>query len=123
MKAETKTDARPAMSLSFASMLTFLDTFAVGVVNPVYPTIVQADVLGATLYAALIATANGGALLAATAFGALSDWRGRRVAIIAACFTTLIGYTCYAFGMLCGDQRPMLRPRKRRRQQNNGRRR
>ena len=88
---------RPTLSL-LTTLLIFFDTFAVGLVNPIYPLLVQSDRLGATLYSALISVANGGALLAGTAFGHLSDLHGRQVAIIASCTTTLLGFACYAAG-------------------------
>ena len=90
---------RPTLSL-LTTLLIFFDTFAVGLVNPIYPLLVQSDRLGATLYSALISVANGGALLAGTAFGHLSDLHGRQVAIIASCATTLLGFACYAAGTI-----------------------
>ena len=39
--------------MALVSTLTFLDTFVVGLINPIYPTLVQNALLGATLYAAV----------------------------------------------------------------------
>ena len=82
--------------LAFA--ITFLDTFTVGLVSPIYPQLVQGDVLGATLFAVLQSTANAAALVASTLFGRLSDVHGRRAALIACTLCTLIGYVCYIAG-------------------------
>ena len=77
--------------------------------SQVHPTLVRSDVVGGTLYAWLIALANGGAFLAATSFGALSDRRGRPAAILGVCVTTLIGLVFYALGLAFSmEQAPLL---------------
>ena len=91
--------APPALGMAdLAFAITFLDTFTVGLVSPIYPQLVQGDVLGATLFAVLQSTANAAALVASTLFGRLSDVHGRRAALIACTLCTLIGYVCYIAG-------------------------
>ena len=91
------------------SVITFLDTFSVGLVNPIYPTLVQSQLLGATLYASILSFANAGGFACATLFGRLSDVRGRRAAIIASVCTTFCGFAFYAIGLACEDFSPMAR--------------
>ena len=94
------------MQQKLICVLVFIDTFAVGLVNPIYTLLVQSTLIGATQYAALISLANFMALLAATGFGRLSDVHGRRAAIIASSACTLVGYSCYAIGLACGTAYP-----------------
>ena len=89
--------------LVLASAITFCDTFAIGLVNPIYTVLVQSEVLGATRFAALQSTANAASLAASTVFGRLSDVHGRRAAIIASAGCTLVGYICYVLGFFCNQ--------------------
>ena len=78
--------------------VTFVDTFAVGIVNPIYPQLVQSGTIGATAYATIMAAANAASLASSTAYGRLSDVYGRRTAIIASTLTATLGYACYIVG-------------------------
>ena len=60
--------------------ISFLDTFAVGLLNPVLPQLLRADVIGPTLYSSLTSVSNAVALLAAVMMGRLSDVYGRKIA-------------------------------------------
>ena len=83
------------------SIITFLDTFAVGVVNAIYPTLVQSKLLGATLFACIMSAANAAALIGSTYYGRLSDVNGRRTAILASLCTTFFGFALYVAGFAC----------------------
>ena len=90
--------ARINPTLLLGVFITFFDTFTVGLVNPVYPQLVQGDVVGATAFAIILSSANAASLAASTAFGRLSDVHGRKVAIVACTVCTMCGYVCYAVG-------------------------
>ena len=81
--------------------ITFSDTFMIGLVNPIYPALVQSHLLGGTLYALIMSTANGAALVGATLYGRFSDTHGRRSAILACVATTWTGFMLYALGLAC----------------------
>ncbi|EOD11714.1 hypothetical protein EMIHUDRAFT_124640, partial [Emiliania huxleyi CCMP1516] len=95
--------------LLLTTCLTFVDTFTVGLVNPVYPQLVQSKVIGATSYAMIMSAANAAALAGSTLFGRLSDLHGRRVAIIASTCTASLGYLCYFVGFACEGHSDVLR--------------
>ena len=90
-------------------VLTFLDTFAVGLVNPIYPELVQSDLLGATAFALIMSLANGAALIGSTIYGRISDVRGRRTAILASTATTMLGFALYIVGFAMHGTFPVLR--------------
>ena len=92
-----------------AYLLTFFDTLTVGMVNPIYPMLVQSEQLGPTLFAALQSMASFGGFVAATYFGRLSDIYGRRMAIVAACVTTFAGWILYALGFAADGFNPNAR--------------
>ena len=96
-------------TLLLAIGICFLDTFAIGLVNPIYPQLVQSDRLGATLFAALQSVSNAAALCASTIFGRLSDVHGRRSAVVCSTLTTFTGYALYQFGYSFGHGRPSVR--------------
>ena len=81
--------------------LTFLDTFVVGLVNPIYPQLVQSERIGATAFALIMSVANGAALASSTFFGRLSDLSGRKTAVVASVKTTAIGFALYVVGYAC----------------------
>ena len=89
--------------------ITFADTFMLGLLNPIYPMLVQSDRIGATAFASIMSVGNAGALVASPAFGRLSDIHGRRVAVVAASSTTLAGFALYAAGLACDGASPASR--------------
>ena len=109
VKAATTPKTDPTSLMRLVTVLTFLDTFVVGLVNPIYPTLVQNATLGATLYAGVKSSANGAALLAGTFFGRLSDVKGRRAAIVASTLVSFLGYLCYTLGYFCEGFYPTAR--------------
>ena len=90
-------------------ILTFLDTFTVGLVNPIYPQLVQSKLLGATTFALIMSLANGAALVGSTLYGRISDVSGRRTAILASSATTMLGFALYVIGFACHETFPTLR--------------
>ena len=91
------------------ALITFFDTFIIGLVNPIYPKLVQSELLGATLFACILSAANAAGFLCSTLFGRLSDLRGRRTAIIASTATTCAGFFLYAIGLACEGRSPTAR--------------
>lgn len=82
-------------------IITFLDTFAVGLVNPIYPLLVKSDLLGATLFALIMSASNAAALMGSTIYGRIADVHGRRLAVIASACTTCLGFILYVVGFAC----------------------
>ena len=100
----------PEASLQLlVTFITFIDTFTVGLTNPIYPILVQSGVIGATAYALIMSAANAAALGGSTIFGRLSDVHGRRTAIVASTCVTFIGFVCYAVGFACEGRHALLR--------------
>lgn len=100
-EAEAPPAPTPAQLQSVVSFLTFVDTFTVGLTNPIYPILVQSDIIGATAYAGIMSAANAAALGGSTIFGRLSDVHGRRAAIMASTSVTFLGFACYVIGFAC----------------------
>ena len=101
--AAAMSDAAPARLVQTSIIafyaIAFIDTFAVGLCNPVMPNILRSDVIGATMYSAITSVSNGAALFAAVLMGRVSDVHGRKVAIFIAASCSFAGYACYWPGL------------------------
>ena len=94
---------------ALTSAVTYLDTFCIGLLNPLMPTLLRSDLIGARMYSMLVSASNAAALVAGTSFGRLSDVLGRRAAIFASVLCSLFGYVCFALACASDNVYPRAR--------------
>ena len=90
-----------------ALIITLMDPFAIGIVNPIVPQLMQAERIGASAFGVIMSLANLASCFAGTVYGRVSDRHGRRLPIVAAILTALLGYSLYALGLALEGVSPL----------------